>query len=274
MKQKTVTNQICARGIGRDSNKVVHITIKPALENVGIVFRRVDLDTPIEIPASVDNARVEDGQLVFTCNGYRVGNTEHLLAACYGAGVHNLYIEIDGDELPKMTESASAYVFLLQSAGIKEQEATRAQIKIDEPQLFRRNKGWIRATSFEGLRVGCVNTLTENSVSVQRSSSVVDITEAVFVSELCYAQPGAGSPGSESGINKTATKNKRQLIQRSQLNHMVVEVMAYLFLTDADVDGCYTSFDADVSLHLDAIRAMKDLSIKEFQFATKRYGHA
>ena len=274
MKQKTVTNQICARGIGRDSAKVIHITIKPALENIGIVFCRIDTDQPIEIPATIDNARTEHGQLVFTNNGYSVGNTEHLLAACYGAGVHNLYVEIDGDELPKMTESASAYVFLLQSAGIREQMAPRAKININEPLLLRNKNGWIRATALDGLRVGCVNTLAENSTSVQRSSAVVDISEALFVSELCYAQPGTASSGSDGGINKMAMKNKRQLIQRSQLNHMVVEVMAFLFLANADVEACYTSFDADFDLHLDAIRAMKESCFNEVPYVEKRFSHA
>jgi UDP-3-O-acyl-N-acetylglucosamine deacetylase len=254
--QKTVTNQICARGIGPDTQRQVHITLKPAAENTGIVFRRMDTPESVELAATINNASIHENQLVFRQGEYAIHNVEHLLAACYGAGVHNLFVELDGPELPKMTDSAAAYVFLLQAAGIKKQQAQRMRIAIDEPQLFRHRDGWIRATEFDGLRIGCVNTLTENSVSVQRSSAVVDISEATFVSELCHARANTAHLCNDSNLNKAALQNRQTLLQRSHLNHMVVEVMAFLSLTDADIDACYTSFDADLALHLDAVRSL------------------
>lgn len=256
MNQQTIGNRICARGTGRRGNRVITLVLSPLRENSGIVFRCQRDGKAADVVATADNAMVREGKLALQHRNARIFGVENLLAACFGLGVSNLLVELDGDELPVMNDSPAAYTFLLQSAGIVAQHAQRKVIDIQEPLLQRETQGWVRVTQYDGLRIGCVNTLNENAVSVQRSSTVVDISEAVFVSELCHAQGEVELPATDKAISRVAARNLRNKAHRSQLNYMVVEVLALLALTNAGVRGCYTAFDVDMNLHLNMIRSI------------------
>jgi len=121
IRQRTLKNVIRATGVGLHTGTKVYLTLRPAAPDTGIVFRRVDLDPPVDIPACP--ARVGDTRLSTTleANGARVSTVEHLLSAFAGLGIDNAYVDVSAAEVPIMDGSAGPFVFLLQSAGIEEQ---------------------------------------------------------------------------------------------------------------------------------------------------------
>src|SRR5688572_30302871 len=118
LNQRTLKNSIRASGVGLHTGRKILMTLKPAPANAGIVFRRTDLPTPMDIPAHAEN--VGETQLGTTLikDGAKVSTVEHLLSALAGLGIDNVLIEVSGPEVPIMDGSAGPFVFLVQSAGI------------------------------------------------------------------------------------------------------------------------------------------------------------
>ena len=137
IKQRTLKNIIRATGVGLHTGEKVYLTLRPAAIDNGIVFRRVDLDEPVEIKATPEN--VGDTRLSTTLmNGdVRVSTVEHLLSAMAGLGIDNAYIDVTAPEVPIMDGSAGPFVFLIQSAGIEEQNAAKRFIRIKKTVLVK-----------------------------------------------------------------------------------------------------------------------------------------
>ena len=125
LRQRTLKSLISATGVGLHSGAKVRLTLRPAQPDTGIVFRRVDLDPPVDLradPFGVGDTRMAS---VLEQDGVRLGTVEHLMSALAGLGIDNLYVDVDAAELPIMDGSAGPFVFLLQSAGIEEQNAPK-----------------------------------------------------------------------------------------------------------------------------------------------------
>ncbi len=132
MNQKTISTQISCRGVGLHTGNPIFMTLKPAPENHGIVFRRVDLDPVVTIAANVFNV---GETLLSTClikNGVRVSTIEHLMSALSALEVDNMVVDIDGPEVPIMDGSSAPFVFLVQSAGVAKQRAPKRIIVVKE----------------------------------------------------------------------------------------------------------------------------------------------
>ena len=154
MNQTTIANSICARGIGLHTGHQARMILRPAPADTGIVFRRVDCDPPVDIPISPE--RVGDTTLCTTLvhQGVRIATIEHLMSALAGLGIDNLYIDLDADEVPIMDGSASHFLFLLQSAGVRELDAPKHFIRILKPVRVENNVGgWAQFTPYEGFRL-------------------------------------------------------------------------------------------------------------------------
>src|SRR5919206_4932837 len=128
--QRTLKNIVRATGVGLHTGEKVYLTLRPAAANTGIVFRRIDLASPVEIKANP--YAVGDTRLSSTLekNGVRVATVEHLMSALAGLGIDNVYVDLTAAEVPIMDGSAGPFVFLLQSAGIEEQPAVKQFIRI------------------------------------------------------------------------------------------------------------------------------------------------
>src|SRR6476646_10083070 len=133
LRQRTLKDSIRTTGVGLHTGARVELTLRPAPVDTGIVFHRVDLPNPVAIPAQAAN--VGDTQLSSTLalNGTSISTVEHLMSALAGVGVDNLHVDVAGPELPIMDGSAGPFVFLLQSAGIVEQEAPKRYLRILSP---------------------------------------------------------------------------------------------------------------------------------------------
>ncbi|MEK9821392.1 MAG: UDP-3-O-acyl-N-acetylglucosamine deacetylase, partial [Gammaproteobacteria bacterium] len=133
IRQKTLKNVIRATGVGLHTGEKIYLTLRPAPADTGIVFVRVDVDPVVEIAALTDN--VGDTTLATTImrDGHRISTIEHLMSAFSGLGIDNAFVEVSGPEMPIMDGSAATFVFLIQSAGIEEQNALKKFIRVKEP---------------------------------------------------------------------------------------------------------------------------------------------
>jgi UDP-3-O-[3-hydroxymyristoyl] N-acetylglucosamine deacetylase len=157
LQQRTLKSLTRAVGVGLHSGQRVEITLRPAQADTGIVFRRVDLPQPVDIPMSA--MAVSDTRLASTLsNGdAKVHTVEHLMSACAGLGIDNLYVDITAEEVPILDGSAASFVFLLQSAGIELQNAPRRFIRITKPIEVREGVGagqkWARLDPYHGYKL-------------------------------------------------------------------------------------------------------------------------
>src|ERR1700755_3265750 len=153
IKQRTLKNIIRATGVGLHTGDKVYMTLRPAAPNTGIVFRRTDLNPPIELHSRPEN--VGDTRLSTTLiNGdVRVSTVEHLLSAMAGLGIDNAYVDLSAPEVPIMDGSAGPFVFLIQSAGLEEQGAGQKFIRILREGTVEDGDKRATFVPFEGFKV-------------------------------------------------------------------------------------------------------------------------
>ena len=157
LQQRTLKSLTRAVGVGLHSGERVEITLRPAQVDTGIVFRRVDLPQPVDIPMLATS--VSDTRLASTLSkdGAKVHTVEHLMSACAGLGIDNLYVDITAEEVPILDGSAASFVFLLQSAGIELQNAPKRFIRVLEPIEVREGEGahqkWARLDPYHGYKL-------------------------------------------------------------------------------------------------------------------------
>ncbi len=188
IKQRTLKNVIRATGVGLHSGEKVYLTLRPAGANVGIVFRRVDFDEEVVIPAKAEN--VGDTQLSTTLiqGGVRVSTVEHLLSAIAGLGIDNIYIDLSAAEVPIMDGSAGPFVFLLQSAGIEEQNVAKRYIRIKKEVRVEDGDKWASFVPFEGFKVGFSIEFDHPVFKSRTQEAVIDFSSTSFVKEISRAR--------------------------------------------------------------------------------------
>jgi UDP-3-O-[3-hydroxymyristoyl] N-acetylglucosamine deacetylase len=161
LRQRTLKSLTRAVGVGLHSGQKVELTLRPAAPDTGIMFRRVDLAQPVDIPLSAE--AVSDTRMASTVSpggapdAPKVQTVEHLLSACCGLGLDNLIIDIDADEVPILDGSSASFVFLLQSAGIELQNAPKRFIRVKKPVEVRQGEGdkllWARLEPYHGFKL-------------------------------------------------------------------------------------------------------------------------
>jgi UDP-3-O-[3-hydroxymyristoyl] N-acetylglucosamine deacetylase len=191
-KQRTLKSVIRASGVGLHSGVKVNMSLRPAAANTGIVFRRIDLDPVVEIPAS---ALMVGDTLMCSClerDGVKIGTIEHLMSALAGLGVDNAYVDIDAAEIPILDGSASPFVFLIQSAGIEEQQAAkkfiRVKRRIEVRESGRDGERWARFDPYDGYRL--IFSIEFNHPAIERTGQEVDFdfAEQSYVREVSRAR--------------------------------------------------------------------------------------
>ena len=188
IKQRTPKKVIQATGVGLHSGEKVLMTLHPAPINTGIIFRRVDLDPVVEIPASYD--RVGDTLLCTSLeqNGVKIATVEHLMSALAGLGIDNAYIEVNAPELPIMDGSAAPFVFLIQSAGIREQNAARRFIRILETIRIEDGDKFVQFTPYNGFKVSFTIDFKHPVFNDKPQTACFDFASSSYVQEVCRAR--------------------------------------------------------------------------------------
>lgn len=188
LRQRTLKNSIQATGVGLHTGKKVFMTLRPAAENTGVVFRRVDLDPVVNIPAQA--GYVGDTMLGTTLvsGDVRVATVEHLLSAFAGLGIDNAIVEVSAPEVPIMDGSAGPFVFLIQSAGIQEQNSAKKLIRIKRPVRVEEGDKWAQLVPFEGFKVKFQIEFDHPVFKSHVQESVIDFSTSSFLKEVSRAR--------------------------------------------------------------------------------------
>lgn len=207
LQQRTIQSLIRATGVGLHSGLRVELTLRPAQVGTGIVFRRVDLSEPVDIAMSAH--AVTDTRLAstVTANGVKVQTVEHLMSACCGLGIDNLYVDINAEELPIMDGSAASFVFLLQNAGIALQNAPKRFIRVTKAVEVREvdrdgvHAKWARLAPYDGFKL---------SFEIDFDHAVLDSTGQKMEFDL-----GSGNYGKDIARARTFCFSKDVEMMRS-----------------------------------------------------------
>ena len=188
IKQRTLKNVIRAMGVGLHTGKKVYLTLRPAPVDSGIRFRRVDLEEPVEILARPENVGDTDLSTTLTQNDVRISTVEHLLSAIAGLGIDNAYIDLSADEVPIMDGSAGPFVFLIQSAGIVEQNSAKRFIRIKKPVRVEEGDKWVEFTPFNGFKVSFEIDFDHPLFTQQKQVCSINFSTTSFVKEVSRAR--------------------------------------------------------------------------------------
>ena len=188
IRQRTLKNVIRATGVGLHTGDKVYLTLRPAAPNTGIVFRRIDLEQPVEIPACPNN--VGDTRLSTTLehDGVKVSTVEHLLSAFAGLGVDNAYVDVSAPEVPIMDGSAGPFVFLIQSAGVEEQNAPKRFIRIKRKVSVEDGDKRAAFEPFDGFKVSFAIDFDHPAFTEKTQFSSIDFSSTSFVKEVSRAR--------------------------------------------------------------------------------------
>ncbi len=195
LRQRTIQEVTKATGIGLHSGTRVVLTMRPAPVDTGIVFRRIDLDPPVDLPANA--MAIGDTRLASTLQVGRakVSTIEHLMSACAGLGIDNLYVDVTAEEIPIMDGSAASFVFLLQSAGIDEQPAAKKFIRVKKPVEIRvpaapngGDDAWVRLEPYAGFKLDFSIDFRHPAINATGQRYAIDFADRSYIREIARAR--------------------------------------------------------------------------------------
>jgi len=186
--QRTLRDAIRATGIGLHTGRKVLMVMRPAPPNTGIVFRRTDLDPPVDIPARATNVTETTLGTTLTANGAGVSTVEHLLSAFAGLGIDNAFIELTAGEVPIMDGSAGPFVFLIQSAGIELQNSPKRFVRVRRRVEVQDGDKWARFDPHEGFRVNFEIEFDHPVFHRHSQRATMDFSTTTFLKEVSRAR--------------------------------------------------------------------------------------
>ncbi len=186
--QRTLKQTIESTGIGLHSGRRVTLTLRPATENTGIVFTRVDLDTPVSIKATPESVRETTLSTTLVKDGVKVSTIEHLMSAFAATGIDNLYVDLTAEEVPIMDGSASPFLYLIQTAGVVEQRANKKFVKITKEIEVRKGDIYASLKPFDGFKLGFEIDFQHPAVKETKQFLEVDLTRESYSVEIARAR--------------------------------------------------------------------------------------
>lgn len=194
MRQRTLKTLVTTTGVGMHSGQRVALTLRPAAANTGIVFRRTDLDPPVDIAVSA--ARVTDTRMASTLTAadsgplaqVRVATVEHLMSALAGLGIDNAYVDVTAPEIPILDGSAGSFVFLIQSAGLLEQAAPKRFIRVLQPVEVREGDKWARLAPHFGFSLDFSIDFAHPAIDATGQRVQVDFADTSYVRDIARAR--------------------------------------------------------------------------------------
>ncbi|PPD04112.1 MAG: UDP-3-O-[3-hydroxymyristoyl] N-acetylglucosamine deacetylase [Methylobacter sp.] len=188
IKQRTLKNTIRATGVGLHTGSKVYLTLRPAEPNTGIKFRRVDLEQPITIDASPSNVGETVLSTTLVAGSVKISTVEHLLSAFAGLGIDNAIIDVSAAEVPIMDGSAGPFVFLLQSAGVQEQDFPKQYIRIKRRVIVEEGDKWAAFDPFDGFKVTFTIDFEHPAFPEEVKTATMDFSSTAFVKEVSRAR--------------------------------------------------------------------------------------
>jgi len=188
IKQRTLKNVIRATGVGLHTGRKVFLTLRPAPADAGIIFRRDDLDPPVEIPALAENVGDTSLSTSLVKGSARIATVEHLLSAFAGLGIDNAYVDVSAAEVPIMDGSAGPFVFLIQSAGFEEQNRPKRFLRITREVCVTDGDKWAKFEPFDGFKVSFAIEFDHPFFHQHSKHAEIDFSTTSFVKEVSRAR--------------------------------------------------------------------------------------
>ena len=188
IRQRTLKNVIKATGITLHSGERAEIILRPAPPNTGIVFHRIDLNPIVELPALAQNVGETTLSTTLVKNGVRLATVEHLLSAFAGLGIDNAFVDVSSSEIPIMDGSAGPFVFLVQSAGIQEQNAPKRFIRIKRKLMVEEGDKWANFEPFDGFKVTFTIDFDHPIFRSHSKTATLDFSSTSYVKEVSRAR--------------------------------------------------------------------------------------
>jgi len=270
LKQRTLKSLTHAVGVGLHSGQRVEITLRPAQPDTGIVFRRVDLPQPVEIAVSAQ--AVTDTRMASTISHgqAKVHTVEHLMSACAGLGVDNLYVDITAEEVPILDGSAASFVFLLQSAGIELQNAPRRFVRVLKPVEVRQGEGanvkWARLTPYHGYQLSFEIDFSHPAVDSTGQRVVFDMGTGSYSKDIARARTFGFTKDVEmmranglalgGGMDNAIVMDDYKVLNAGGLRyddefvkHKILDAMGDLYLLGKPLLAAYSAFRSGHALN-------------------------
>lgn len=277
LKQRTIQSLTKAVGVGLHSGQRVELTLRPAQPETGIVFRRMDLPVPVDIPISA--TAVTDTRLASTISngGAKVYTVEHLMSACAGLGIDNMYVDITAQEVPILDGSASSFVFLLQSAGIVEQNAPKRFIRILKSVQVQEGEGestkWARLDPHHGYKLSFEINFHHPAVDQTGQRVVFDMDKDTYTRDIARARTfgftkdvenmRANGLGMGGGLDNAIVMDDYKVLNSDGLRyddefvkHKILDAMGDLFLLGKPLLASYCAFRSGHALNNRLLREL------------------
>jgi UDP-3-O-[3-hydroxymyristoyl] N-acetylglucosamine deacetylase len=261
--QRTLKSLTKAVGVGLHSGQRVELTLRPAAADTGIVFRRVDLPQPVDIVISAQ--AVTDTRLASTISSgsAKVHTVEHLMSACAGLGIDNLYVDITAEEVPILDGSASSFVFLLQSAGIALQAAPKRFVRVIKPVEVRLGEGaavkWARLDPYEGYRLSFEIDFDHPAVDSTGQRVEFDMSSGAYSRDIARARTFGFTKDVEmmranglalgGGLDNAIVMDDYKVLNSDGLRyndefvkHKILDAMGDLYLLGKPLLAAYSAF--------------------------------
>ena len=265
--QRTLTNPISATGVGLHSGRQIKLNLFPADEDTGIIFRRIDLNPQVEIKAIVDNVGATTLATTLVEGETQIATIEHLMSAFAGLGIDNVIVEVDDMEVPIMDGSASPFVFLIQSAGIKQQTKPKKFIKIKEEIKVETPDGaYAKLAPYNGFKVTYALVYDNEKQKKYNSTSTVDFNSTTFLKEISRArtygfvsdidymkknklalggsEKNAVVIGEDEILNEEGLRSSEELVK-----HKILDVIGDLYLLQYNIVAEFEGFKSGHSLN-------------------------
>ena len=273
LRQRTLKTLVSASGVGLHTGQKVRITLRPAPADTGIIFRRIDLASPLDIPARAE--LVGDTRLS-SClikDGVRVSTVEHLMSALGGLGVDNAYIDLDAAEMPIMDGSASPFVLLIQQAGIEEQAAPKRFLRVTKRVEVKQGDKWARLDPYEGFKLAFSIEFKHPVIERSTQSVSVDFAETSYLKEIARARTFGFMHEVEDlrdnglalggGLDNAVVLDEYRVLNADGLRfadefirHKLLDAIGDLYLIGKPLLGAFTAHKSGHALNNQLVRAL------------------
>ncbi len=273
LRQRTILRSVSFEGIGLHSGELIRTEICPAEPNMGVIFRRVDIVPNRDI--SLSNCKVTGTQLASTIseNNIEISTVEHLVAALSGLGIDNVLVKVSGKEIPILDGSAAIFVYLLKTAGCREQNCAKKFITINRPVKVSDGEKWAMLEPYFGFKLNFVVDFTHPIINKNNRMVNVDFERMSFVKDIARARTfgflndigsllknnlaRGGGLDNAVVLSKTGILNREGLRSENELAmHKALDAIGDLYLTGYPMLGSYSAFKSGHALNNKLIRKL------------------
>jgi UDP-3-O-[3-hydroxymyristoyl] N-acetylglucosamine deacetylase len=273
LKQRTLKTLIRATGVGLHSGVKVTLVLRPAAPNTGIVFHRVDLSPPVSLKAEPFNVGDTRMASCLERDGAKIGTIEHLMSALAGLGIDNVHVDVDAAEIPIMDGSAAPFVYLLQSAGIEEQNVAKKFLRVKKPVEVREGDKWAKLEPYEGFRLSFSIIFNHPAIDRTGNLATVDFADNSYIREVSRARTfgftqdlemlNAQGLGLGASMENAIVMDEYRVLNPEELRyadefvkHKVLDAVGDLYVLGYPLLAAFTAYKSGHAMNNKLLRAL------------------